>query len=195
VFASLTDAQQLDYIKALRLGRAIGETVDSLTARLAPLLDKAERDTRFLVNTSVQSVANAARERVMLDNADVAGRITYVSTLDNKTCPVCGFRDNKQWVNNKTHDQIGDAPPYLLPPVHINCRCTIIPDVGINVIGGTRASMDGAVLETSFESYARRKGKDFMDNHFGVGRTEMLLEGKITYQQLFDNMGNLKTRK
>jgi hypothetical protein len=55
--------------------------------------------------------------------------------------------------------------------------------------------MDGATLDTSFEAYARRKGKAFMEHHFGVGRAEMLLEGKITYQQLFDNMGNLRTGK
>lgn len=128
----------------------------------------------------------------MLDNADVASRITFVSTLDNKTCPACGFRDNKQWLNSSNHEPVGVAPPYLLPPVHINCRCTIVPDIDINVSHGTRASMDGATLDTSFEAYAKRKGKKFMDENLGVGRTEMLLSGKITYQQLFDNVGNLK---
>jgi len=85
-----------------------------------------------------------------------------------------------------------------------NCRCTTVDitktwkELGIDIEEappGTRASMEGQVSDKTFEDFLARKGKDYQDSVLGKGRAELYRSGKITFNQLLNQDGNMLTLK
>jgi hypothetical protein len=71
---------------AVRQGLVATETTPQIVRRVRDVMDVSKRNAWALVHTSVQSVANEVREKVMQDNSDVVAANEYSSTLDRKTC-------------------------------------------------------------------------------------------------------------
>lgn len=86
-----------------------------------------------LARTMINGVSNNARIETIKENADAIDGARFVGTLDGKTCPHCGALDGTVWGPDKL-DQI------RRPPLHISCRCCVVPHVKLR-------GPDGEVFE------------------------------------------------
>lgn len=175
---------------AVRQGLVAAETNQQIVSRVLSATDLTARNAESLVHTSIQTVANDARLKTFHDNADLIDANQWIATLDRRTCPSCGALDGKQWKLSDTS--------LKKPPLHFRCRCSLVPvlksfkDLGINLQDlpdGTRASMNGQVTDTSFESWLARKestNPGFANATLGKGRAELWRKGKITIDQMFN---------
>lgn len=190
-----SDDTAFKFQSAVRQGLVGAETTPQIVRRVRDVMDLSRRNAETLVHTSVQSVANVTREKVMQDNSDVVSANEYCSALDRKTCLVCGSLDGLRW-ENVTNKPIGHSVRYSPPTRHWRCRCSMIPvlktwrELGINMdelSDNTRASMEGQVNDKTFEDWLKRKTETdptFADRTLGKGRAELWRNGKITMDQM-----------
>lgn len=194
---------------AVRQGLVGAETTPQIVRRVRDVMDISKRNAETLVHTSVQSVANTTREKIFDDNGDVMSGKEWSSALDRRTCPTCGALDGKRWTTDGK--KINHSMVYQIPPKHFRCRCSMVPvlktwkELGINMDelpDGTRASMEGQVVEKDFESWLRRKDSiqsGFADRTLGKGRAELWRNGKITMDQMISggqplSLGELRSK-
>lgn len=78
-----------------------------------------------LVHTSVQSVANSARLEVFKAQSDILKGVQHLSALDNRTTVQCRARSMLIW--DLDGNPLGHSVPFNAPPIHWNCRSTLIP--------------------------------------------------------------------
>lgn len=200
--------QQEDFVfrykAAVRQGLVAGETNQQIIKRVMEAVDVTKRQAETLVRTSAQTVANVSREKVLLQNSEVQKGIYHSASLDRRTCPVCGARDGKVW--DMDLKPVGHSLPYIRPPIHFRCRCTMVPklkepkELGINAapIEFRRASMDGVTTERTFEGWLARKEAEqpgFADKTLGKGRAKMWRDGKITMDQMIDGAKPITTKQ
>lgn len=210
-WASQALTLQRNFARVVRTGFVEGMTTEQIARAVvgkgpggvqldgAGFLQKSLRESRSLVHTSVQTVANAARREVFQENSDIVIGVEQISTLDNRTTLICQARDRKQW--DMQGNPIGHKIPYNRGvPVHWGCRSTEISVLAPLTINGVklpgfrssqRASMDGPVDEgLNFERWLEGKSRAFQDEALGKGRAEMWRDGKITLSDLLDLRGN-----
>lgn len=196
----------------MREGLLRGETNEQLVRRVRGskafkftdgIMETSRKDASALVRTSVQAVANEARFSTFENNSDIISSYRHISTLDSRTSEECIVRDGLRWKNDKKRTPIGHNIPFRVPPIHWNCRSTIIPEIkGVNLIEtAERASVDGPVpASTTFNEFLKSKSEGFQNDLLGKGKAELWRKGKITLRQLLDQSGNpltlaeLKTR-
>lgn len=197
----------------VRQGIAQGETNEQIVSRLAGnkragtpgALDISKSDARRLVQASVQTVANSARQLTFQQNRNVLDGIEQLSTLDGHTTPICLAYSGAQW--DMDYQPInGTTLPYENPdgspgcPRHWGCRSVIIPiaksfaDMGIDLPDfemTTRASEGGQVAaSTTMADWLKTRTKAQLDEQLGKGRADLYRRGVITLQQLLDQSGN-----
>lgn len=190
----------------VRTGILLGETNQQILRRVRGtrdfnftngILNASRRDAENLVRSSVQAAANQARLSVFEENHDLIQSYRHVSTLDSRTSDVCIVRDGKRWTANDKKP-IGHNLPFMRPPIHWNCRSTLIAELkGVKLSDdATRASADGPVsANTTFESFLKRKGDSFADEVLGPGKAKLYRDGTISLRQLLDQSGNPLTLK
>lgn len=196
-------ALQRKFAGQMRLGLTAGESISDLIVRIrgndntAGIMDASRREVAALVRTSVQSVANETRMQIYKQNDDVVGALQHVSTLDDRTSDICKARDGLQW--KMDGEPIGHSIPFERPPLHWNCRSTVVPvtktwqQMGFNISELTptqRASMDGAVpADMTYEEWLKTKSIEFQDRVLGPGKAELWREGSISLRDLLDQSG------
>ena len=189
-----SDDTAFKFQSAVRQGLVGAETTPQIIKRVRGVLDLSKRNAETLVQTSVQSVANATREKIFADNNDIMSGKEWSAALDRRTCPTCGALDGKRWTTDGK--PISNSMVYQIPPKHFRCRCSMIPvlktwkELGINMdelSDSTRASMEGQVTDKTFSDWLKRKTESdptFADRTLGKGRAEMFKNGKITLDQM-----------
>jgi len=189
-----SDDTAFKFQSAVRQGLVGAETTPQIIKRVRGVLDLSKRNAETLVQTSVQSVANATRENIFADNNDIMSGKEWSAALDRLTCPTCGALDGKRWTTDGK--PINHSMVYQIPPKHFRCRCSMIPvlktwkELGINMdelSDSTRASMEGQVTDKTFADWLKRKTETdptFADRTLGKGRAELWRNGKITMDQM-----------
>jgi hypothetical protein len=195
----------------VRQGVAAAETNAQIIRRIrgtaaAPgVMQIARSNAAALVQTSVQTVANAARFETFNANEDVIKGWRQLSTLDGHTTLVCVAYSGKEW-NKKLEPIGGHDLPFVSPkgavtgtPRHWNCRSLMsvitktFAEMGIDLPEfkpTTRSATGGPVAaNTTFEQFIDRKGAKFADELLGPGRAELYRDKKITLSQLLDQSG------
>lgn len=208
VQSSWWDRQEADtawrFETALRTGLAAGETNQQLIARIAGkqgfpgVMEIARNNAAALVQTSVQTVANNARQATFEANNDLIARYRWITALDGHVCPICAARADLAW--GVDHKPQGHSIGWSVPPIHWNDRCAIVPEtkswksLGIDIPEpppGMRASRDGPVpANTTFAQFLSRKGAAFQAEVLGPGRAQMWRDGTISLQDLVNGRGN-----
>jgi hypothetical protein len=189
----------------LRQGLAQGETNQQIIYRLTGkmgqrgVLETTKASAAAVVQTTAQTVANAARMKTFEANADIIVGVRWLATLDSHTCETCAARDGLSWTNSADgeHDPIGHSIPFEAPPIHWNDRCVMTPvtkswqDMGIDMPGmsGVRASSQGPV-KMSFDEWFKGRTPAQQDEQFGPGRAQMFRDGEITTRQMVDMTGH-----
>ena len=88
-----------------------------------------------LARTVINGVCNNARVETIKANSDVIDGIKFVGTLDGKTCPHCASYDGHIWRGE-------DMALARRPPIHPNCRCTLVPYVELKDEEGNVVDID-----------------------------------------------------
>ena len=191
----------------MRRGIAIGESNSQLIDRVVGksgqpgLMDIARSSAERLVRSSVQTVANAARQATYDQNSDLIQALQWHATLDTRTSVYCLTRDGHQYKPTSDHAAIDDGPPWLEGPgaLHWCCRSTSIPilkswrDLGIDaddIPHKTRASMDGQVpADTTFGTWLQKQSEARQNTVLGQGKAALWRSGKITLRDLLNQNG------
>lgn len=187
---------------AVRQGAAEGQTTSEVVKRIRGtralrykdgVVAMSRRGAESLVRTAMNHVATAAREATYEENSDLIGSVRWVSTLDNRTTPVCRANDGKVF-------KVGEGPR---PPIHWGCRSTTVPvikswkDLGIDIDeapSGTRASMNGQVpVSETYQSWLQRQPVAMQDDILGATRGRLFRAGGVTVERFVDATGRQYT--
>lgn len=155
-FSNLGASDITRIMSNVRAGMAQGLTTAQIVQGLrgtakANYMDGAFQITRNNANTIARTmtngVANSARMATYTKNADVISGLTYSATLDGRTSAICQALDGTTWKFPEQAEQV------KTPPLHPNCRSTLIPEVeGLEGLNGNRPSAN-----SDFEADAERR--------------------------------------
>lgn len=174
---------------AVRQGLAGAETNAQIINRVRQVMNVTRANAAALVQTSVATVANDAREAVFKRNDDIIRKYRAVATLDTHTCVQCAPLDGLEW--EKDGSPIGHKLPFPNYPLHFNCRCLTIAVVLDDPIGGRRASSEGEVsARLTFEGWLKRQSTEKQSDILGKGRADLWRKGKLTLTDLVNGYGN-----
>jgi hypothetical protein len=159
-----------------------GESVATVASILPAYENIGIKGAQMLSRTMIASSVMAGRDSVFEDNSDLIAGYEFVAVLDNRTSVIC-----------LNHD--GRRSPDLLklpqPPLHINCRSSIIPLMGSDM----KLPSNRGRGRDFFESQSDEWQLDFL----GPTRYEAFKEGLIDLKELSKNdkvvpVSALKTR-
>ncbi len=130
-FTQLSDQHRSRLEGAVRLGLIEGRTTPQIIRDLRAATEITKRSATTLVRTSVNHVANRARESLYEANKDVVKGMRWSATLDGRTSEICISRDGVVTPvgDAKQSELDGEplAPSGARPPAHPNCRSIMSP--------------------------------------------------------------------
>ncbi|WLG43243.1 hypothetical protein [Pseudomonas sp. FP1740] len=198
---------------AIRTGYLEGKTTDQIirsirgsraTGYADGFLERPRKDLAAVVRTAVSHTAATARQEFNSANEEILKAERWVSTLDNKTSPMCRIRDQLQYTVN-THKPIGHKVPWLQGPgkIHWCCRSTSSAvtkswkELGMNINEMTpaqRASMDGQVpANTTYSEWLNRQSDARKIEVLGPARYQLLKDGKLDLEDFYTPTGEWMT--
>ncbi len=172
----------------MELGLTAGEAIPELIRRVRGgtrngalvrgIMDTSRAHAAAMVRTSAASVGNGARFATFESNLDVVEKYQHLSRLDGRTTEQCTLRAGKLW-DAKTKAPIGHRVPFQVPPIHVNCRSTLI----VVVVGADPPTNQNG------EAWFNGLDTGEQDAIFGRGRAQLYRLGDLTLSQLFDQSG------
>lgn len=172
----------------IRRGYFEGQTTDQVVRAIRGtkaanftdgILAVSRRSAQTVARTALQHVAHVARQETWKANEDIVTGYKWVSTLDGRTSEQCQSLDGQVF-------EVDQGP---LPPIHPNCRSTVVPvtktfrELGLNIdeIGpGTRASMDGPVAgDLTYFEWLKTQSEAFQIEALGPERTQLFRDGGL----------------
>lgn len=164
------------------------------------VLSKAEREAEAIVRTAVTHVSNVGMMETFKANAEVVTGLRFVATLDSRTSVQCMSYDQVVWPL--------DSPDIQMPPLHVNCRSIIVPEIGWDALGlpeppdGTRAARDMRTIDddelgkrgrgqveqipssVKAEEWLRAQRESVQDHMLGRRRAELFRRGEVSLRDL-----------
>lgn len=204
-WARQADDLAFQYGAQVRQGILQGETTERIVARIfgqpgkgiPGIMDLSRRNAASLVQTSLSSVANSARQATFEANGDLVKGTRWVTALDSRVCLRCAAMADKVW--DLEGKPIGHSVHlFSRPPIHYRDRCVLVPvlksfqEMGIDLPefdGGTRASTTGQqAAGTTLEGYLQRN-PSVAEDILGPGRMRLWKAGKINLGDLVSGTG------
>jgi len=150
------------------------------------VMDISRRGAEAMVRTAVAHTANAARDRTYQQNP-VIKSVQWVSVLDHRTSSPC--RNNDGRVGPVKRSRKWKPPPgfkaleprMVRPPIHINCRSTMVP-----LTDGNRAAL---ASRPTYDDWLRQQPKAVQDDVLGPKRGRLYRDGKYTVDRFTDDSG------
>ena len=99
------------------------------------ILSTTRKSATMMARTLINGVSNNTRMETIKANSDVIDGVKFLGTLDGKTCPYCAQFDGRIWEPNEI-----DSVPR--PPIHPNCRCTILPWIQLKDADGNDIDLE-----------------------------------------------------
>lgn len=148
------------------------------------LVETSRQHASAVINTSLQHVANLARQEVWANNSSLVLGYHWVATLDRRTTQQCKGIEEIYGVGKK-HFLTGVGP---LPPIHVNCRSTTAPKLDSKYDfldeGATRASSgttNGEVdAKLTYYSWLKTQPASFQDIALGKQRAALFRDGGLS---------------
>lgn len=127
------------------------------------------------VKTIISHSVTVAKEGLYKANDDVVEYVQWVSTLDRRTTATCRYLDGKIFKK-------GEGPR---PPIHYNCRSTIIPVSRLSAtFTKSRASETGQVDgDITYYEWLKQQPIAFQDQALGKTRGQLFRDGGLTSEQ------------
>lgn len=187
------DAIRLGYVTGLTTEQIIRNIRGTKSAAYADgLMEGSRHHVGGMTRTALSHMSSFTRQRFYAENANLAKGYKWVSTLDNRTSPICQARDGK----------IYPIDSNIYPPAHINCRSTTVMitkswrDLGIDMdeFVSTRASMNGQVpQDITYQDWLKGQSVDRQDDILGVTKGKLFRDGGLTVQNFVDMQGRTLT--
>ena len=156
------------------------DVVNSLVSQNRQLGDdafsKMQRDLESVTKTGIFAASNVGRVKNLVANRNIIAGLEHQSILDNRTSLVCLSRDGSIWDTEGNHIS-GPENDFRIPPLHFNCRSTLIP---VRFVDGEIESTSGA----RGEQWIVNQPREVIDNIVGKQRFDLFLNNKITFQQM-----------
>lgn len=210
----LQDADINRIMDAVRSGMAQGQSAQDIIRSIvgSSELDGADGALQFtrnalasLVQTSVSTIANEARQAFFEANSDVFEEEQWVATLDDATCEECGDLDGETF-------PIGEGDQ---PPIHFNCRCVRVPVISGGALGdrpanaATEDELDGLDKEdrrariaelvgtvsatTRYSDWLGDQTDHFQDHVLGPTRAALFRDGGMKLDRFTNSRGDRYT--
>lgn len=210
--SDMEDADVQRIMDAIKIGMAQGESSDDIVRRVlgTRALDGADGAVNAsrtalaaITQTAVATVANEARAAYYDANSDIISQVQWVATLDASTCPECGDLDGEIW-------DVGEEDASA--PLHINCRCVIVPVLDGSALGDRPAvsavegDLDGlsdeeraAAIEelvgrvpasTSYSDWLATQTEAFQDHALGPTRAALFRDGDLPLARFVNSNGD-----
>lgn len=122
--AGLVRKASVESLTVADITRAARGSITSKAPEYHSLLLYPKVDAARMARTIINGVSNNARAETIQANSDVIDGVRFVGTLDGKTCPYCAAYDGYIWRGE-------DMASARRPPIHPNCRCTLVPVVDL----------------------------------------------------------------
>jgi SPP1 gp7 family putative phage head morphogenesis protein len=178
----LVDGAAGRVMDAIRMGFVEGQSTDAMirvirgtraAAYKDGLMAISRRGAEAMIRTAITHTASVAQESVYEANAGVIVGIEWISTLDNRTTPICQERDGKVYA-------VGKGPR---PPAHINCRST------------TMARLKGSEPppRLTYAEWLAKQTPARQDDILGKTRGRLYREGKLPIDRFVDPAGRMWT--
>ncbi|MHB9879104.1 phage minor head protein [Pacificimonas sp. ICDLI1SI03] len=190
--------------EALRIGLVEGESIEQMVRRIRGtkalgysdgILDISRRSAVAVARTATNHVMTRARDDTYLENDDIVKGWRFLATLDGRTSLICVALSEQDKVY-----PVGKGP---MPPRHMNCRSTTVPELkswrelGFDVDDPEpdwRASMDGQVpADTTYDTFLKGKPEAFQDEVLGVQRAKLWRDGGVELGKFTDASGRVYT--
>jgi SPP1 gp7 family putative phage head morphogenesis protein len=113
------DALQASLAESVALGVSHQEAAAAL-GKATGIIETYKGRLVSIARTEIQRAANTAALDSYRRNADVIKGVTWLATLDSRTCLVCAPRHMQTY----TFDELDEAGR---PPLHPRCRCFLSP--------------------------------------------------------------------
>ncbi len=199
-------------MNAVRTGYMAGDSTEQIARKVRGTaaanrqdgaLQMSRANAMSITKTAVNHLAAIARDSFAEANSDILDCKQWLSTLDNKTTPICIIRDRKKYTLEGK--PVGHKIPYLQGPgrIHFCCRSTETlvtkswRELGIGsdeMSPGTRASMDGQVPEdTTYLEWLARQSPVRQDQVLGTERGRLFRAGKLQLGDMFTDKGEWLT--
>ena len=160
-----------------------------------------------LARTSILGMSNTIRQETYAANKDVIRGVQFLAHLDRRTTPICRAHSGDKWIYlpDGSMKNIQGGHDFVEPPLHFNCRSTIIPIVksasslspdklkkvpllkrktlGADLPLNKYVSAD-AWLKTQPENYQ----KEVLGKAFGLW-----VRGKVNFQRFVSQKGRVRT--
>lgn len=169
----------------------------------------SRRGMEALVRTSINHATNQGRQMVWEANSDIIKGVRWVSTLDNRTSPICQHRDGRVgpvstldgWTPPEGADLLD--PPFARPPAHPNCRSTTVSvlkswkELGFKMDelpAGTRAAMDGQVpASMTYFQWLAKQSDDVQKDVLGPTRWDLWKNHGMQPDKFINDKGRYHT--
>jgi len=202
------DGYSMAFQDQIRMGMARGETILELRNRIMPVMPdgtpnidlrsepdlgrrdivrKARRDAEALVRTSALTVCREAQLDVFEENADVIGGVEWLSTLDDRTTPLCRALDGLEW-SIPDYEPKGHNTPWPGTSPHWNCRSIVVP---------VTKTWEELSKEAGGDSEHAKRLDEAMEDVPESVRASMggPVPGDMTYSQWFDEQPEERQRE
>jgi SPP1 gp7 family putative phage head morphogenesis protein len=104
----------------VKAGLAKGLTQKDIISDVLKTTKITEQQAKTLTRTSITSTQSAALNKVMDSNKELLTGYMFTAILDSRTSPICSHHNGKVYsIDDKSY----------LPPLHWNCRSSMIPVV------------------------------------------------------------------
>jgi SPP1 gp7 family putative phage head morphogenesis protein len=153
----------------------LGEIAKNSNVEIHGSIESFVKSLKANTRTALQSFATQTRNELYKKNKDIFSYYRWMSTLDKRSCLVCGSLDGKIEKKITNFEQ---------PPLHLNCRCIILAEVkGYEDFYGTRASDEGYVDgKITYNDWLQTKTEKEQKNILGNIRYNIYKEkGDIDY--------------
>lgn len=166
-----TGMSDSEIIKALQGTEALNYTDSTLQAQKTSL------------TTVVRTLRTHVSNQTYLQNYRDAGvkQIAFVAVLDSRTSIVCASHDGEVYDIDE---------PFLIPPMHHNCRSLLKPVFGGKQLGMRKANGSNGQKKvganTNFTTWFARQSEDFQREWLGASRYELYKNGGYTLDRFVD---------
>ena len=187
-----TDRQVAQVANAIRTGYYEGQTTNKILQAVRGtrknkftdgILYTTNKTAEMIVRTSVQHVANQARQEVWKRNSDIIKGYRITVTFDGKTSEICRNEGEKREVY-----QVGEG---IVPPLHPFCRsgteavlsdkATAILDEGRKRFSRGDDGVKWVDYDQGYYEWLKTQSKEFqLSTGLGAKRVELLRNGGLT---------------
>lgn len=182
----------------IQLGLLRGETTPQIARRLLStesggavggVAGMVERNAMTLVRTSITAISNEAQfQSLSAQDPKVTDSYQFVATLDDRTTIQCASLDGQIF---RYDDE--SAPR---PPLHPNCRSTIVAvvnweELGVkppeDIVALQRASMNGPTSYQTYSGWLRKQDAATQDDVLGATRGRLFRSGDVSLRDLVNS--------